>query len=264
MYQTLTGQSVDFLLISKDKTGSKVTAGGHQVQAQVIFNSEALQARQEKLAVQDNSDGSYSFSYCPRGEGLATLTVLVEGQSVRGSPFDWQVSSVRGSPFNSTLNQGQKSKVKRYQQVPAVKESDPAFTEGMHSWKLQLVSYSPPNQKRNGQEVIIGVRNYSRSDLYDYAFQLKRESKWCWCFNSAKQDFSRSDGRPSSITSVQNKDIFTIFLNFDTRKLIVYNARSKQAELFTEVEGNPLSPLISPSTEDSLRPSKMYLTLDVQ
>ena len=255
MYQTFTGQSVDFLLISKDKTGSKVTAGGHQVQAQVVFNSEASQARQEKLAVQDNRDGSYSFSYHPRDEGLATLTVLFEGQSVHGSPFNWQVNQV-----NSKFNVERKKKgtlVNRYQQVPAVKQSDPVFTEGMHSWKLQLVSYN------SRQEVIIGVSNYGCPDAYGY-YHPKRASKWRWCFNLANQDFSRSDGRRSSITSVQNKDIFTIFLNLDTKKLIVYSVRSKQAELFTGVVGKQFSPLISPSAEDVLRSDDMYLTLDVQ
>ena len=260
MYQTFTGQSVDFLLIIKDKTDNKVTAGGNHVQAQVSFNSEASQARQEKLAVQDNSDGSYSFSYCPRDEGLATLTVLVDGQSVRGSPFNWQVNSVRESPFNpyqqvnSELDLKRKSGgsvSKKYLQVLAVKQSHSAFTEGMHSWKLQLVSYSP-GQKRNGQEIIIGVSD--NDDSFD----------WCWCFNSANQNSSRSDGKPSSITSVQNKDIFTVFLNLKRRRLIVYSTRSKEAELFTGVKGKQLSPLILPSTEDSLRPGDMYLTLDVQ
>ena len=258
MYQTFTGQSVDFLLIVKDKTGSKVTAGGNQVQAQVSFNSEASQATQEKLAVQDNRDGSYSFSYCPRNKGLATLTVLVEGQSVRGSPFNWQVNSVRESPFNrqvnSELNLKGKSKgsvPKKCLQVTAVKQSDPVFTEGMYSWKLQLVSYSP-GQKRNGQQIMIGV-----SDKYEYY-------DWYWCFNSANQNSGRSDGKPSSITSVQNKDIFTVFLNLERRKLIVYSTRSKEAELFAEVEGTQVVPLILPSTEERLRSGNMHLTLDVQ
>ena len=262
MYQTFTGQSVDFLLIIKDKMGSKLTAGGHQVQAQVVFNIKAHQARQEKLTVQDNSDGSYSFSYRPRDEGRLAITVLVEGQNVCGSPFNWQVN-----PELSLERKKKASAASRYQQVyhfiPAVKQSDPAFTEGMHSWKLQLVSYSR-GQKRNGQEIIIGVCNYSCSDFHGYSHPQKSANKWCWCFNSANQISSRSDGQPSSITSVQDKDIFTVFLNLDARKLIVYNARSKQAELFTGIQGRQFSPLISPSAEDSLPSGNMHLTLDVQ
>ena len=266
MYQTFTGQSVDFHLIIKDKMGSKVTAGGHQVQAQVIFNSEAVEERQEKLAVQDNSDGSYSFSYRPRDVGLVTLTVLVEGQSVGGSPFNWQVNPELSLERKKKEKRATKTKHHQLHHItPVTKQSDQTFTKGMHSWKLQLVSYSP-GQKRNGQEIIIGVCDYDCYDAYGHSFSYPPKSamKWCWCFNSANQNFRRSDGQPSSITSVQDKDIFTVFLNLNARKLIVYSARSKQAELFTGIEGKQFSPLISPSLEDFWRSGNMYLTLDVQ
>ena len=258
MYQTFTGQSVDFLLIVKDRMGRKLTAGGHQVQGQVIFNSEAVKERQEELAVQDNSDGSYSFSYHPRDEGLVALTVLVEGQSVHGSPFNWQVN-----PKLSPKRNKNRSAARRYQE----EHHFAGFTEGMHSWKLQLVSYSP-GQERNGQKIIIGVdRNGFVYDYLDFGGSSRQKSEtneWWWCFNSANKTFRRSDGQPSSITSVQDKDIFTVFLDLDARTPIVYNARSKQAELFTGVQGKQFSPLISPSTEDSLRSGNMHLTLAVR
>ena len=73
--------------------------------------------------------------------------------------------------------------------------------------------------------------------------------KWCWYYdrNLAKSKSWRSDHHMSFITSVQDNDVFRVFLNFETKKLIIYNARSKQSEVFTGVEGEQLHPVISPS-----------------
>lgn len=44
---------------------------------------------------------------------------------------------------------------------------------------------------------------------------------------------------------MEDSDVFTVFLNVETKKLIIYNARSKQTEIFTGVEGDGLIPIIS-------------------
>ena len=236
MYETIDGQSVDFVLIIKDKKGSKVTEGGHQVKAQVVFNSEAIQEDQKILAVQDNGDGSYNFSYCPWDVGLVTLAVEVEGQNVHGSPFNWQVNPEINQENGNTMAFRKKKDMSKGLYY-AGKQSTFSFTEGMHSWKLQLVSFSPERQ-RIRLEIGVMVRPTVSYET----------TKWFWCYNnSARQICSRSDGQQSSITSVQDNDVFTVFLNLNTKKLIVYNIRSKQAELFTEVEGEQMLLLIVPS-----------------
>ncbi|KAL9976175.1 hypothetical protein ACROYT_G013441 [Oculina patagonica] len=115
MYQTIAGQTVDFVLTIKDENGSKVTEGGHQVGAGVFvyIEAEAIEEVQNiNLAVQDNGDGSYNFSYRPGDVGLATLTVEVEGQNVCGSPFNWQVNP-EINPDNEKPAKGQKGQKRK-------------------------------------------------------------------------------------------------------------------------------------------------------
>jgi len=241
MYQTLAGQSVDFVLIIKDEKGSRVTAGGHAVQAQVVFNSEAVQEEKEILAVQDNHDGSYNFSYCPKGVGLASLSVAVDGQTVHGSPFNWEVNC---NPGQECKNQGTGlMSVSAILRATAGKQKF-VLSGGKHSWKLQLLSLSSQEQI----QLEIGC---SSRPVYDRVGHGKSKSrKWCWYhdWNFAKSKSWRSDRQKPFITSVQDNDVFTVFLNFETKILIINNVRSKQAELFTGVTGEQLFPVISSSS----------------
>ena len=249
IYQTLAGQSVDFVLIIKDDKGSRATAGGHQVHARAVFNNEAVQEEKEILAVQDNHDGSYSFFYCPKGVGLATLSVAVEGQTVRGSPFSWEVNR---NPGQKSRNQGTNLGMKSFWKLAFADNQEFVLSGGKHSWKLQLVSLSL--QERIQLE--IGCRSrpgdhnvgYERSKSIDC--KKSKSRKWCWCYdyNLATFKSRRSDRQTSVITSVKDNDVFRVFLNFETKKLTIYNARSKQAELFTGVEGERLHAVISPSS----------------
>lgn len=264
MYQTITGQSVDFVLITKDENGKKVTGGGHQVRAEVVFNSKSPEKKQKGLhdilPVQDNGDGSYNFSYRRADVGFVTLTVEVEGKSALGSPFTWQVKypEIILGDRNSERETKGLMKVQLGGWGMYAKQNASALTEGMYSWKLQLVSSRPPD--RIGIE--IGVR--SGYDAYEgREGKWKEIVKWCWCYNSANQSSNRSDRQPPSITSVQHYDVFTVFLNLNTRKLIIYNIRSKQTELFTEVKGE-VFPVISPSDKDFCKSGTACLTLDVE
>ena len=261
LYQTLARQSVDFVLIIKDDKGSRATAGGHQVQAQVVFNSEAVQEEKKILAVQDNHEGSYSFAYCPKGVGLATLSVAVEGQSVRGSPFSWEVTH---NPGQQSRNQG--AGMASLRPVFADKQ-DFVFSGGKHSWKLQLVSLNLQEQiqleigcsSRPGDHIVDCRR--SKSVRMQKMNKKSTSRKWCWYYdrNLAKSKSWRSDHQRSFITSVQDNDVFRVFLNFETKKLIIYNARSKQSEVFTGVEGEQLHPVISAS-----RPRYVYYDEEVE
>ena len=247
-YQTLAGQSVDFVLIIKDDKGSRATAGGHQIQVRVVFNSEAVQEEKKILAVQDNHDGSYSFSYCPKGVGLATLSVAVEGQSVRGSPFSWEVNR---NPGQESRNQG--AGMASVFDLPIEDEEEFVFSRGNHSWKLQLVSLSLQGL------IQLEIGCSSRPGDHSVGYGGSNGRKWCWYHNCKSAKSRRSDRQKSSVTSVQDNDEFRVFLNFKTKKLIIYNARSKQSEVFTGVEGKQLHPVISPS-----RPQYDYYDEEVE
>ena len=94
MYDSLVGQTVELLLTNKDEGAEP---GGHRVNARVIFltgDDKENRPQVETLPVLDNGDGSYTFSYCAKSTGHVKLSVMVEGQEVRGSPFTWEVYPV--------------------------------------------------------------------------------------------------------------------------------------------------------------------------
>ena len=68
--------------------------------------------------------------------------------------------------------------------------------------------------------------------------QQQQQDKWSWKYSSVTKppQSSRSDGQIPSITSVEDNDVFIVFLNLETQKLTIYNVRSKQTEIFTGIE----------------------------
>ena len=101
IYSTSMNEDMHFLVIIKDESGDRVTEGGYKVSIQVllpqIYPSLGSQVANtwEALAVRDNGDGSYSFNCCPVQPGFCSLSVIVEGQPIYGSPFQWQVDQER-------------------------------------------------------------------------------------------------------------------------------------------------------------------------
>ena len=88
LYQTFAGQPVDFKFAIVRGTSVKEAETGFMVRASVKRED---QQESQDLPVRDKGDGSYFFSYQPETPGLCTLSVTVEGESVHGSPFTWEV-----------------------------------------------------------------------------------------------------------------------------------------------------------------------------
>ena len=238
MYQTLAGQEVELVLLVKDEKGQKKPKGGHQVEAIVAFCTESATLN-SPVSVLDNGDGSYSFLYHPLEEGQVTLSVKVQGQEVCGSPLKWNVTS--------KLPDGLTTPVKnvRRQQMKKVKKGSwygagsqfSAFKEGMHCWKVRLTSFS--DESSCLLEIGITPSNVYHGLKYAVQQYAVQQANWSWQYNSGKVPKpSRSDGQTPSITSVQNNDVFIVFLNLESKKLTIYNVRSKQTEIFTGIERN--------------------------
>ena len=110
IYPTTMKENVYFTVIIKDESGCRVTEGGHKVSIQIQLRDNLRRVHRDEsyweesaprnqlantwkaLAVQDNGDGSYTFSYCPMLPGFCSLSVNVEGKPIHGSPFNWQVN----------------------------------------------------------------------------------------------------------------------------------------------------------------------------
>ena len=235
MYHTLAGQEVGLLLLVKDGKGQKKPKGGHQVEAVISFSIEPdLTGANSPVPVRDNGDGSYSFLYHPVEEGQVTLSVKVQGQKVFGSPFKWNVTSKLPDGFSSPQAKSAKRRKGKKGLLYDPVTQLPALKEGMHCWKVKLTCFSDESKC----ELEIGITSYPR-------FLGEKRTKWAWQHSSRKQPkTSRSDGQIPSITSVEDNDVFIVFLNLESKKLTIYNVRNKQTEIFAEIEGYNLSPII--------------------
>jgi len=224
------GQSVDFVLVVRDEKAAKKPL------VHALVNHEGEANTQHELPVQDNGDRSSVFSYCPDTDGLCTLSVMVEGENVHGSPFTWKV----------------KPKV-HYSELLSVAASGPEQHEvrtEKHCWKIKAHLF--PGAKKQKFEIGVScLRNHSSfSDDLDISCEVEtKRSSWCYQFGrGGRVQFSRSDNpHAATINSLHNGDVFSVYLNFDTEKLVIYNTRSKQSEVFTDaVGGDKVVPIISP------------------
>ena len=114
MYPNRPGQGRYFTVIINDESGVRINEGGHKVSIQVQSSpvlsnmnyyghppeaqSTASYNREneywQELPVQDNGDGSYTFDYPRKRRGVCSLSVMVEGQPIKGSPFQWNAKDV--------------------------------------------------------------------------------------------------------------------------------------------------------------------------
>ena len=216
LYQTFAGQPVDFKFAIVRGTSVKDAETGFMVRASVKRED---QQESQDLPVADKGDGLYFFSYQPQTPGLCTLSVTVEGESVHGSPFTWEVFPELKGPneLRDFLNTQRKTK------------------KIMHSWKLKYLGSTPGNSK-----VEIGVSYFDGSSYY-YRYT------WC-CQNNAYTTCRgrNSSGNQASITSLQNDDILSVYLNQTTKKLFIYNHRNEQLENFSTCSYSFTAVVISP------------------
>ena len=244
LYQTLAGQPVDFSLVIKDEPAGSKPLASRIVRASVTHSRDAN--LHQELPVEFLDGRSYSFSYVPDTEGVCTLSVTVEEVNVCGSPLTWKV----------------KPEVTHNNQIYLLTSDERReSSRGQHCWKLKFRGFG----KKPSAE--IGVRSVTPADGVNILFDVEtRRYTWC-CDLKGFNHIScfRSDNPcAASITWVQAGDIFSLYLNCDTKKLIVYNHRSKETEIFTDVNGGVIRPIISPSCGyrgEVVRPHRQSFTL---
>ena len=202
LYRTFAGQPVDFKFAIVGGTSVKEAETGFMVRASV--KREDQQESQE-LPTCDKGDRSYFFSYQPDTPGLCTLSVTVEGNSVHGSPFTWEVLP----------------NLKSQDELANILYRERGNNKTKQCWKLKYLGSTPGNSK-----VEIGV-NYYDTRGYNYRYT------WCRQNNAYTTCRGRnSSGNQASITSLQNDDILSVYLNQTANKLVIYNHRNEQLEAF--------------------------------
>ena len=100
--------------------------------------------------------------------------------------------------------------------------SNCVFEDGKYSWRLRLLVPREPGDHSH-QLLRIGVRHPYHSDSF-----------WYW---SDGYRFSSDISVPSSIGSCQRGDVFICFLDLDQRQLKIYNDRTKESDIWRNIEG---------------------------
>ena len=130
-----------------------------------------------------------------------------------------------------------------------------------HCWKIK--AYLDCNSRRHFEIGVSCIKQVDPAIKIDV--EVKRSS-WCRRFVRGSIQFSRFDSsRAASINSLHNGDVFSVYFNFDTKKLVIYNARSKQTEVFTDAfEGDKFVPIISPYLQSQRQKLESGLSLDIK
>ena len=81
------GREVQVKIISKDHNGRNCPVGGCQVSVQLETGTGEVTAAH----VRDNNDGSYMASFIAEQLGEAKLSVAINGQQIKGSPYHFTV-----------------------------------------------------------------------------------------------------------------------------------------------------------------------------
>ena len=77
------GKELKFSIITKYRNGSQCSIGGSQVSVQLESNTGEVTSAQ----VRDNCDGSYMASFVVQQVGEVKLSVFINGQQIKGSPY---------------------------------------------------------------------------------------------------------------------------------------------------------------------------------
>ena len=82
---TIKGMKTQFAIITKDDVGNCCSRGGSQVSVQLGGVNDATQL------VRDSNDGSYMASFVPQQVGEVKLSVFVNGEQIKESPYSVMV-----------------------------------------------------------------------------------------------------------------------------------------------------------------------------
>ena len=99
------GEELKFSIITKYRNGSQCSIGGSEVSVQLESNTGEVRSAQ----VRDNNDGSYMASFVAQQVGEVKLSVSINGQQIKGSPYSVQqyIDYTRvGKPSKIVKNDG--------------------------------------------------------------------------------------------------------------------------------------------------------------
>ena len=98
------GEELKFSIITKYRNGSQCSIGGSEVSVQLECNTGEVRSEE----VRDNNDGSYMASFVAQQVGEVKLSVSINGQQIKGSPYSLVVHDYTrvGKPSKVINNDG--------------------------------------------------------------------------------------------------------------------------------------------------------------
>ena len=253
MYNTLNGQSVEFLITAKECNGRKRTEGGD------VFEVEISTQGGEKVfnaSSNDCGNGTYSFCFTPNhGNMNYQMSVLLNGCHVKGSPFVWyngvwnlcsEVRNVYGDYSEPYIELGDDGMTATYCQRSYYHH------QGIH-WGKQR-AYNPFEDDYDGKVTVFGSSSFhfgkhgwmvriSGNVTGEFAFGVGVSpetrcpcvSQWTW--SSGNKNQPSSPLQQSTITGCMDNDVIEIYLDCDNKTLMMYNQRTKQTDTWEELQG---------------------------
>ena len=217
IYDTLAGQRREFTVVLRDKHGNHISEDDVEVDVSVAPINSLVR---ETIEVIHERAGFYNFNFLPQGQGIYEVAVAVSGKHVAGSPYQWPVVGLGGRYL--------KPAARIMSHLGALRNND------VLSWKVKY---------------LVGRK---RSQL-----GVSTPEPRSWVISATGRRFTPEHpyGEVSNIKSWQAGDVFVLFLNKGTKKLIIRNLRTSETELFVGVQGN-VSPYLH--TDDP-----EYFSLDV-
>ena len=244
MYNTLSGQPVNFIINAKEHTGRRqmVTSDVFNVLITPVNSHSGNTPVNQN--VQDCGNGTYSFCHTPTQAGHYKLSVQLRNGHVKGSPFTWIVEKWTLMTLSPEGSEGQlelldENMTAQYKQgPPRGKTRHPlyfrssyfdggsfiyavgyvGFSSGKHFWKFQTHG-----------ELSFGVIT-SRGSSHRKML-LTQNSKWLW--NSRKKQHPMS---------YYGGDIVELYLDCENETLKMHNPRTGQSDAWDGVKGE-VSPL---------------------
>ena len=151
-----------------------------------IRNEQGRECATE-VRINDNKDGLYQISYSPRDPGRYKVTIKVNGEHIRGSPFTVQVKSFQFRPVLSFGKQGSSVGMFQYPWGVAVNARDEIAVTDHNNHRVQIFNSDGNYLRSFGREGNkAGEFNYPRG----IAFHNNGNIFVADCFNHRIQIFS--------------------------------------------------------------------------
>ena len=166
MLDTVSTEEIGTLLMPQQTKASQSVAGGKGLEDVVVncearfflttINAEGRQCYNERDNVtveirneqgrecategriNDNKDGLYQISYSPRDPGRYKVTIKVNGEHIRGSPFTVQVKSFQFRPVLSFGKEGSSVGMFKFPWGVAVNARDETAVTDHHNHRVQI------------------------------------------------------------------------------------------------------------------------------